>query len=129
MNGAVKNRSARLGHKRPEATCTVATRFERGLPMTKSSTFAKGALAAAAGLAALAVASTASAQSYSGPGYDPCQREASGRAVTGGLLGAAGGAVLGSQVAANHHRSDGSLLGGVIGAIAGASIGHSSAAC
>jgi hypothetical protein len=97
--------------------------------MTKSSTFAKGVLAAATAVAALAVAASASAQSYGGPGYDPCQREASGRAVTGGLLGAAGGAVLGSQVAANHHRSDGSLLGGVLGAIAGASIGHSSAAC
>jgi hypothetical protein len=94
--------------------------------MTKSSTFAKGALAAAAGLAALTVAGAAAAQPY---GYDPCQREANSRGVTGGVLGAAGGAVLGSQFAANGHRRDGSLLGGVIGAIAGASIGHSTAAC
>jgi len=96
--------------------------------MTKSSTFAKGALAAAAGLAALAVAASASAQPYSG-GYDPCRREASNRGVTGGLLGAGAGAVIGSQFAASGHRRDGSLLGGVIGAIAGASIGHSTAAC
>jgi hypothetical protein len=94
--------------------------------MTKSATFAKGALAAAAGLMALAAASTASAQPYS---YDPCQREANSRGVTGGFLGAAGGAVLGSQFAASGHRRDGSLLGGVIGALAGASIGHSTAAC
>jgi hypothetical protein len=98
--------------------------------MTKSSTFAKGALAAAAGLVALSAAASASAQP--GPGYsnyDPCRREANDRGVTGGLLGAAGGAVVGSQLAARGHRTDGSLLGGVIGAIAGASIGHSSAAC
>jgi hypothetical protein len=95
--------------------------------MTKSSTFAKGALATLAGLVALGAAASASAQP--GPGYDPCQREASNRGVTGGLLGAAGGAVLGSQFAASGHRRDGSLLGGVVGAIAGAAIGHSSAAC
>jgi hypothetical protein len=96
--------------------------------MTKSSTFAKGVLAATAGLLALGVAASASAQPYQG-GYDPCQREAANRGVTGGLLGAAGGAVVGSQFAASGHRRDGSLLGGVIGAIAGASIGHSTAAC
>jgi hypothetical protein len=98
--------------------------------MTKSSTFAKGVLAATAGLLVLGAAATASAQSYNGSGsYDACQREASNRGLKGGFLGAAGGAVLGSQFAANGHRRDGSLLGGVIGAIAGASIGHSSAAC
>jgi hypothetical protein len=98
--------------------------------MTKSSTFAKGALAAVAGLAALGVAASASAQPGPGYGsYDPCRREANERGVTGGVLGAAGGAVVGSQLAARGHRTDGSLLGGVIGAIAGASIGHSSAAC
>ncbi|MGZ3378250.1 MAG: hypothetical protein ACXU8S_16775, partial [Phenylobacterium sp.] len=41
----------------------------------------------------------------------------------------AGGAVVGSQMAASGHRRDGSLLGGVVGAIAGAAIGHSTAAC
>jgi hypothetical protein len=104
--------------------------------MTKSFTFAKGVLAAAVGLMALGAAASASAQQpYNGPspayggGYDPCQRDANNRGLKGGLLGAAGGAVLGSQFAANGHRSDGSLLGGVVGAIAGAAIGHSSAAC
>jgi hypothetical protein len=127
MNGSLKIRSAWLGHNDPRSRLEAAPEFERGIPMTKSSTFAKGALAAAAGLVALGAAATASAQPS--PNYDPCQREANNRGVTGGLLGAAGGAVLGSQFAANGHRRDGSLLGGVIGAIAGASIGHSTAAC
>ena len=99
--------------------------------MTKSSTFAKGALAAAAGLVALGAAAAASAQPY-GPGYsnyDPCRREANGRGVTGALVGGAGGAVIGSQLAASGHRTDGSLLGGIVGAIAGATIGHKTAAC
>ena len=100
--------------------------------MTKSSTFAKGALAAAAGLIVLGAAAAASAQPYDGPGYggyDPCRREANGRGVTGALVGGAGGAVIGSQLAAGGHRTDGSLLGGIVGAIAGAAIGHNSAAC
>jgi hypothetical protein len=90
------------------------------------SSFAKGAAALAAGAMALAAVGAAQAQpygqyGYNGPGgYDPCQREASG----GGI-----GAVVGSQVAANHHRSDGSLVGGVLGALVGANVGHSSAAC
>jgi hypothetical protein len=95
--------------------------------MTKSSTFAKGALAAAAGFVALGAAASAQAQPYGG--YDPCQREASNRGLTGALVGGVGGAVVGSQFAASGHRSDGSLLGGVVGAIAGAAIGHNSAAC
>lgn len=95
--------------------------------MTKSSTFAKGALAAGAGLIALGAAAAASAQPYGG--YDPCQREASGRGVTGALVGGGAGAVIGSQMAASGHRTDGSLLGGIVGAIAGAAIGHSTAAC
>lgn len=100
--------------------------------MTKSAPFAKAALTAAAGLLALGVAASASAQPYNGPGYgayNPCQREANNRGLTGALVGGAGGAVLGSQFAASGHRSDGSLLGGIVGAIAGAAVGHSSAAC
>lgn len=98
--------------------------------MTKSSIFAKAGLVATAAVLALGVASSASAQS--GPGYsnyDPCQRDANGRGVAGALIGGAGGAVVGSQMAASGHRRDGSLLGGVVGALAGAAIGHSTAAC
>jgi len=101
------------------------------------SSFAKGVAALAAGAMALGAVSAAQAQPY-GPGYapapgynnyDPCQREANGRGIGGALLGGGIGAVVGSQVSANHHRSDGSLLGGVLGAIVGANVGHSSAAC
>lgn len=106
-----------------------------------SSTFAKGWVAAIAGAAALgAVATTAQAQPYgrygyygeaSGPGYgyNPCQREAGNRGIVGALVGGGIGATVGSQIAANHHRTDGSVLGGVLGALVGAGVGHSSAAC
>lgn len=95
--------------------------------MTKSFAFAKGALAMTAGAIALVSAASASAQATGA--YDPCQRDANNRGVTGALIGGAGGAVLGSQFAANGHRRDGSLLGGVIGALAGAAVGHNTAAC
>jgi hypothetical protein len=99
--------------------------------MTKSFAFAKGALALTAGAVALCAAASASAQQpYQGySAYNPCQRDANNRGVTGALIGGAGGAVLGSQFAANGHRRDGSLLGGIVGALAGAAVGHSTAAC
>jgi hypothetical protein len=102
------------------------------------SSFAKGVAAMAAGAMALGAVSVAQAQPYGPPryapapgynNYDPCQREANSRGIGGALLGGGIGAVVGSQVSANHHRSDGSLLGGVLGAIVGANVGHSSAAC
>jgi len=96
--------------------------------MTKSSTFAKSALAAAAGLAALAVAASASAQP-SNNNYNACDRDAANRGVAGALIGGTLGAVVGSQGAANHHRTDGSLLGGALGAIAGGVIGNKTASC
>lgn len=100
--------------------------------MTKSSAFAKGAFAAAAGLVALGCAAAAGAQPYGGPGYsnyDPCKRDAGNRGIVGALIGGGIGATIGSQAAANHHRTDGSLLGGALGAIAGAAIGNNTAAC
>lgn len=102
------------------------------------SSFAKGVAAAVAGAMALgAVGVSAQAQPYGQYGYygngggyyDPCRREASNRGITGALVGGGLGAVIGSQVSANHHRSDGSLLGGVLGAVIGAGVGNSSAAC
>jgi hypothetical protein len=114
-----------------EAAGTGGREIEQeGLSMTKSFAFAKGAAAAIAGVAMLGAATAASAQPYQGYGaYNPCQRDANSRGVAGALIGGAGGAVLGSQFAANGHRSDGSLLGGIVGALAGAAVGHSSAAC
>src|SRR5258708_5810272 len=131
MNGPLKFRSAGLGHNEPRSCREAAPEFERGTPMTKSSTFAKGALAVAAGLVALGAAASASAQPY-GPGYgnyDPCRRDAGNRGITGALIGGAGGAVLGSQLGAGGPRTDGSLRGGVAGALAGAAVGHNTAAC
>jgi hypothetical protein len=102
--------------------------------MSTRSTFAKGALAAVAGVMALGAAASASAQSYgydSGNSgyYDPCRRDSTGRGVVGALLGGGIGATVGSQLAARGHRTDGSVLGGVLGAVAGAAVGSNSAAC
>jgi hypothetical protein len=104
------------------------------------STIAKGAVAASAGVmaisAALAAPQVAMAQPYGygapssgGAYYDPCRRDQTQRGVIGALIGGAIGATVGSQAAANHHRTDGSLFGGGLGAIAGAAIGSNSAAC
>jgi uncharacterized protein YcfJ len=109
--------------------------------MSFQSTFAKAGLtgvASALALAgALAVPSFASAQSSgyydnnnSGAYYDPCRRESTNRATTGGVLGALAGAAIGSNLAAHHGgRTGGAALGGVVGAVAGANIGKNSAAC
>jgi len=100
--------------------------------MTKSTAFAKGVIAAVAGLAALGCAAAAQAQPYGGPGYsnyDPCRRDAGNRGIVGALIGGGIGATIGSQAAANHHRTDGSLLVVARGAIAGAAIGNNTAAC
>ncbi len=94
---------------------------------------------------AVALPGVASAQSYGydyppaygygnggysqGTYYDPCARDQRQRATTGGLLGAAIGAVAGSQMAARGRRTEGSALGGVLGAAIGAGVGNSSAAC
>jgi len=106
--------------------------------MSKS-TIAKGLIAAAAAVtlgAGLAAPMAAQAQSYGysqpaygGAYYDPCRRDQSSRGIVGALIGGALGATVGSQAAANHHRTDGSLLGGGLGAIAGAAIGSHSAGC
>lgn len=103
------------------------------------------AIAALACASAVALPGVASAQSYGydyppaygygnggysqGTYYDPCARDQRQRATTGGLLGAAIGAVAGSQMAARGRRTEGSALGGVLGAAIGAGVGNSSAAC
>jgi len=100
--------------------------------MSKRSMFAKSALAAVAGVMAISATATAQAQPYGGSytsTYDSCQRQANERGVGGALLGGGLGAVMGSQVSASGHRTDGSVLGGIVGAIAGAAIGHKTAAC
>ncbi len=61
--------------------------------------------------------------------YNGCERDQNGRAIGGGLVGAVGGAVLGSNVASRKVRDEGAILGGVVGAIVGSQIGRSTAAC
>jgi hypothetical protein len=111
-----------------------------GLISKKTSAAAIAALACAS---AVALPGVASAQSYGygyppaygygsysrGTYYDPCVHDQRQRATTGGVLGAAIGAVAGSQLAARGRRTEGSVLGGVLGAALGAGVGNSSAAC
>jgi hypothetical protein len=102
--------------------------------MSRPSTFAKRAMVAVAGVAALIAAVPASAQPYGysdnyGGGYDACRREANGRGIVGALLGGAIGAAVGANAGARGNRQDGALLGGGLGAIGGAVVGNNSAAC
>ena len=102
--------------------------------MSKPSTFARVALAAAAGVMTLSTGVAAQAQpygssGYSAPYYDGCRREANNRGIVGALLGAGIGATVGSQIAARGHRTDGSVLGGALGALGGAAVGSNTAAC
>jgi Glycine zipper 2TM domain len=69
----------------------------------------KSILAASVALAAL-VPSVASAQS--------CERHRSGR-IAGTVIGAGGGALLGSVIAGRGDKTEGAVIGGVVGAIAG----------
>lgn len=93
---------------------------------------------AAAACAAMVLPTTASAQTYgydypsaysNNTYYDPCARDQRERQAGAGLLGAAIGAVAGSQVASRGRRTEGSLLGGVLGAAVGAGVGRGTAAC
>ena len=99
------------------------------------SSIAKGMAATVAGAMALgAVGVAAQAQPYPAPGpygggYASCQQQAHSNGLLGAIIGGGIGAVLGSNVAANHHRSDGGLVGGGVGALVGASVGSSSANC
>lgn len=101
--------------------------------IVKPAAFAMASLACAT----MALPTAASAQSYgysSGYSqnagyYDPCLREQRERQASSGLLGAAIGAIAGSQVASRGRRTEGSLLGGVLGAAVGAGVGRGTAAC
>jgi hypothetical protein len=101
--------------------------------MSKPSVIARSALAGAAALSAsLAAPQMAAAQAYGygQPAYgDVCRSDRNNRTALGALLGAGAGAVLGSQIAANHHRTDGSIVGGLLGAFGGGALGHNTAPC
>jgi hypothetical protein len=104
--------------------------------MSKPSIVARSALAAAAGAMALSAALTApqmaaaQAYGYAAPSYsEVCRSDQNHRTALGALLGAGVGAALGSQVAANHHRTDGSIVGGLLGAFGGGALGHNTTPC
>lgn len=99
--------------------------------------------AAAVTLAAVALPGLASAQSYDyrqapaygGYGYDQTynrdyrQCDSRDRQATGAVVGAAIGAIAGSQVSARGRRTENSVLGGILGAVVGAGVGGDSANC
>jgi len=94
------------------------------LKLTKTNTLSAVALA----MAVIATPSLAAANSYSngyhGSAYEACKRSDTENQVLGGVIGAVTGGVLGSQVAGNGARSEGSALGAVIGAVAGSQIAN-----
>ncbi|THD82723.1 MAG: glycine zipper 2TM domain-containing protein [Phenylobacterium sp.] len=135
MNGPLSVHSDNGGHSQGRERLTAAQQIrEEGISMNRSS-IAKGVAAAVAGAMALsAVGVAAQAQPYPAPapyggGYAACQQQAHSNGLLGAIIGGGIGAVLGSNVASNHHRSDGGLVGGGVGALVGASVGSSSANC
>jgi hypothetical protein len=106
------------------------------------SSFAKGAASIAAGAMALGAASVSAAQTPPPAGYEAappppppayayrdCKAESNSHGVLGAIIGGGLGAVLGSHLAANHHRADGGLVGAGLGAVVGAGVGSSSSDC
>ncbi len=62
--------------------------------------------------------------------YDGCSRDKTNRAVTGGVIGAGAGAIIGNSLVNKRRDSgQGALFGGLLGAMVGASVGSSTAAC
>lgn len=103
------------------------------------SSMLKGA-AAAITLAAVALPTLASAQSYDyrrydnnsygyGQTYDYRQCSSNERQATGAVVGATLGAVAGSQMSARGRRTENSVLGGLIGAVIGAGVAGDSSEC
>ena len=110
--------------------------------MKTNSTISRLVLAGCAATLAIGAVSPALAQSYAPPPpsgqayddqghyyYDSCRRDTNDRAVGGGILGLAAGAIAGSNLAGRHNRSEGTVVGGVLGALVGSQVGRSTAAC
>lgn len=89
------------------------------------------AIAGSAGLAALAFASSASAQGYydTRPGYESCENVRNGRTAGGAVVGALVGGLFGNQVAARGARDEGTAVGAVVGALAGGAVARQSVDC
>jgi outer membrane lipoprotein SlyB len=89
-------------------------------------------LASAVAVAAsvISVPQLASAQAYKSYGRgDICRAEQKSSANKGTIIGALGGALLGSQVAGNGAKTEGAVLGAGLGAVAGHQIGKSRVKC
>ncbi len=61
--------------------------------------------------------------------YDPCARDRTQRGTTGGLAGAAIGALAGGNIAARNARTEGAVIGALAGAAIGSRVGRNGAAC
>jgi outer membrane lipoprotein SlyB len=61
--------------------------------------------------------------------YDPCARDRTQRGTTGGLAGAAIGALAGGNIAARNARTEGAVIGALAGAAIGSKVGRNGAAC
>lgn len=110
--------------------------------MKTKSTISRLLLVGCAASLAIGAVTPAFAQSYATPApygqayddqghyyYDACRRDTNNRAVGGGLIGLAAGAVAGSNLAGRHNRDEGTVVGGVLGALIGSQVGKSTAAC
>ncbi len=82
---------------------------------------------AAISLPVLAQASDVN-RGYYNPGQE-CRKKEGDAKLIGGLLGAVAGGVLGSQVAGNGARTEGSAVGAVLGGLAGVGLGDESVDC
>jgi hypothetical protein len=91
-----------------------------------ATTLAGGLAAPAAALAQPAYDTPPSSAYYD---YHACQQDKTNRQVAGGILGAVGGAVIGSNLAHGGGRTGGALIGGAVGAAGGAAIGGATANC
>jgi hypothetical protein len=124
--------------RRPKAADGLGSGVNGSYLMSMRSSLAKASFAAATaamilagGLAApqAALAQSSAYDSQSGTYYDPCRRDKTQREIAGGLLGAIGGAVLGSNLAHGGGRGGAAVAGGALGGLAGAGIGGATAAC
>ena len=84
---------------------------------------------ALASLFLIASADVASARSTYHRHYANCSRHVHKNANKGTVIGALGGAFLGSQIAGHGARTEGTLIGAGAGALAGHSIGKHRARC
>ncbi len=72
----------------------------------------------------------ASANNFNGSTpHESCKRDEDNRQILGGFAGGVLGAVIGSQVAGNGARTEGSVIAGALGALAGAGIADKTIDC